>query len=585
MRRWRTAAANWLNGLPVTQDEVFDSASIKNELCVNAKRERQSTMSSLRKLYPKSWRRRRAKSTQSEPILPLTFEDNDVHQEQDKTNDEESVREGKAVLIHMSQETLKSKGERPPVRIIQLPPEPVACLASSRRVNRKDDIHSTLITNEIHTAKYTMINFLPKNIAEQMRRVANVYFVLIVFLQCFPAISNYNPFFAAMPILIIIAITAIKDAVEDWRRHQQDNQVNYSTGLTLNRPSAIEPSQRNTRFQRYLNACREWRDRLVLKLTVLYCKLRKKPIILEGKHRKLDKVPEGIIDWKETFWRDMRVGDIVLLRNNEMIPADMMILSTSEPDGICFVETKNLDGETNLKIRKSPMETEWIKSPEDAFSLMATIEVDLPNSNLYTFNGRMIISKDVPSPIKECHEANRSSSFAGTASLESDLPRQSLSRVTSNYIEPTIVAVNHEGVLLRGCILRNTGFLIGVIVYTGPHTKLMMNSGGTPSKRTRIERQMNPQIILSFALLFIICVSCAIVQSQMGSAAGSAPYYVASFRQGLLTSSTFLGFLTFWSSLILFQTLVPISMYVTVEIVKTIQVAQRNDHIKVINPM
>lgn len=576
MRRWKTIAVNWLNGNPTREDDLLETDSLRNQLQPSSTQNAHERVGARCKLKyhlnPRNWKRK--------PKAPAELVSVDRNYSENTKVNGKQLEETTSLMEFMEEQKTtdneKAIETRPPVRIIQLPPEPIF---AGPAVNKKDDIHSTLVANEIHTAKYTAVNFLPKNVLEQMRRVANIYFVFIVFLQCFPAISNYNPFLAATPIIIIMAITAIKDAVEDWRRHQQDADVNFSIGLALHRPEGVIDVPRDTRYRRSVERMRAWLDATVLMCRRLYCQLRGKPVVLRGRNKKLNSIDKNAIDWRETFWRDMRVGDIIIIRNNEMIPADVMILATSEPDGICFVETKNLDGETNLKIRRSPMETEWIKSPEDAYNLKATIEVDLPNSNLYVFNGRIILAKDVASPIKDFYETHedeegaeldprKATNYSGVLDT-ADKP--SLSRTQSVFVEPTVIPVGNEGILLRGCIVRNTEYVIGVIVYTGPHTKLMLNSGGTPSKRSRIERQMNPQIILNFLFLFIICMSCAIVQSQLGSSAGSAPYYVSAFRQGILTSSAFLGFLTFWSSMILFQTLVPISMYVTVEIVKTIQ--------------
>ena len=594
LRRFKTAAVNWLNGLPIRQDDLFDSTSIKSELRASTAGTRRKSRSVKSKLNPRNWGRSRSASDVLQPPEPPVYSPTNEPgqidkaaraEDEEKKKNKEREREREKEKEKESHHAESELANRPPLRIIQLPPEPAI---RTFHVNKKDETHSALVPNEIHTAKYTVVNFLPKNVLEQMRRVANIYFVFIVILQCFPAIRNYSPIFAAAPILIIMAVTAAKDAIEDWRRHQQDREVNYAVALTLNRPDSVGIVQRDTRYQRITGSVERFWEAFVFGCQTLYCKSLGYPLVRTGRHRVLKELPEGIIDWKETFWRDIRVGDIVLLRNNEMIPADVLILSTSEPEGICFVETKNLDGETNLKIRRSPYELEWIKSPEDAYHLKATLELDLPTSNLYAFKGRIVIDKEIPSPIRndmsELQGKETISSpemveagFGGISENPSDMDlRKSMliTRSESAFVESTIIAVGSEGILLRGCIIRNTEFVIGVIVYTGPDTKLMLNSGGTPSKRTRIERQMNPQIILSFVLLFIICFSCAIVQAQMTSSSRSAPYLYSSFQEGIFKSSAFLGFLTFWSSMILFQTLVPISMYITVEIIKTIQVPE-----------
>lgn len=111
--------------------------------------------------------------------------------------------------------------------------------------------------------------------------------------------------------------------------------------------------------------------------------------------------------------------------------------------------------------------------------------------------------------------------------------------------------ITPDNLLLRGCQIRNTEFVIGVVAYTGPHSKIIMNSGKTPSKRSRIEKQMNPQIILSFALLIVICLTCAIMQGlYIGGSTSQAPYWYTVYKTGAMASPLFTGFLTFWYEII-----------------------------------
>ena len=146
------------------------------------------------------------------------------------------------------------------------------------------------------------------------------------------------------------------------------------------------------------------------------------------------------------------MGDLVLLRENEQVPADIIVLSTSNPDHLCFVETKNLDGETNLKVRKSLKSTCTMTTEEDLEHARFIIDSEAPHANLYSYNGVLKYQA-------------------------ADEWRQE--------------AVTINELLLRGCSLRNTKWVIGLVAFTGADTKIMLNGGDTPSKRSKIEKETN----------------------------------------------------------------------------------------------
>jgi len=139
---------------------------------------------------------------------------------------------------------------------------------------------------------------------------------------------------------------------------------------------------------------------------------------------------------------------LVLLRDNEQVPADIIVLSTSDNDDLCFVETKNLDGETNLKVRRALKATSGINSEEDLEHARFVVDSEPPHANLYTYNG--VLNYSAAIDVK-----------TGTS---------------ENKIEP--ITINE--LLLRGCSLRNTKWIIGLVVFTGADTKIMLNGGDTP---------------------------------------------------------------------------------------------------------
>lgn len=414
---------------------------------------------------------------------------------------------------------------RQKIREIFLPPD----FAAQKRILRElpkatrkakkafTEAHPWTVSNEIHSAKYTILNFLPKNLFEQFRRVANVYFLILIILQAIPIFSNTNVFLAASPLVSILIITAIKDAMEDWKRQKSDRRVNHTISLVLKRGDAaplLEDEEDQQHEHRQGKIKQFFRSASAAALALMNRALFREKIAELTQDE--EEGGEGRNSWQQKYWKDVRVGDILLVKNNESIPADLIVLATSDAQRICYVETKNLDGETNLKIRQAPAATAWIQTADQAASLNAVLQVEPPSTRLYTFSGKMV------------------------------LPVVSQTASTVN-VDAEAIPLTSDNLLLRGCQIRNTEYVIGLVAYTGEHSKIIMNSGNTPSKRSRIERQMNPQIILSFVLLFVICMTCAITQGlYVGGSIANAPYWYTVYKTGPMSSPIFTGFLTFW---------------------------------------
>lgn len=191
----------------------------------------------------------------------------------------------------------------------------------------------------------------------------------------------------------------------------------------------------------------------------------------------------GTAKWERTLWKKLEVGDVVLLREDDQIPADIAVLATSDPDGICYVETKNLDGETNLKPRKGLNATAGISGEEDLDHARFVVDSEPPHANLYLYNGVLRY---------EVREGGGTSEAGG------------------QYVQKTEpVTINQ--ILLRGCTVRNTNWIIGLVVFTGADTKIMLNGGETPSKRSKIEKETNFNVIMNFLILLVMCITTAIV--------------------------------------------------------------------------
>ncbi|KAH6588164.1 hypothetical protein BASA61_006069 [Batrachochytrium salamandrivorans] len=244
-----------------------------------------------------------------------------------------------------------------------------------------ESIQAPFPSNEIRTSKYTVLSFLPHNLFEQFRRFANIFFLLLAILQFFPAYQSINPWVAALPLILVITATCAKDAFEDYRRHTSD--------LALNTQTTLRPAKwRNTNkpFMKPLPTVTSQLSYWVKQICFAFG-IRKLGHVDHDYPRHGQIEPGNALnddqsdhisspvtpspstslpltpshstqnsfqpsDWSKVQWKNIQVGDIIMLQNNEHTPADLVVLASSEPEGLCYAETKNLDGETNLKIRK-----------------------------------------------------------------------------------------------------------------------------------------------------------------------------------------------------------------------------------------
>ncbi|XP_058506471.1 phospholipid-transporting ATPase IA isoform X4 [Solea solea] len=191
---------------------------------------------------------------------------------------------------------------------------------------------------------------------------------------------------------------------------------------------------------------------------------------------------------------------------------------------MCYIETSNLDGETNLKIRQGLPVTADIKDIDSLVRISGRMECESPNRHLYEFVGNIRLDGH------------------------------------------STVPLGPDQILLRGAQLRNTQWIHGVVVYTGHDTKLMQNSTRPPLKLSNVERITNFQILVLFGCLLAISLVCSIGQTIWKYQYGNDAWYMDLNYGGAANFG--LNFLTF---IILFNNLIPISLLVTLEVIKFIQ--------------
>ncbi|XP_067373673.1 phospholipid-transporting ATPase IG isoform X4 [Channa argus] len=320
--------------------------------------------------------------------------------------------------------------------------------------------------NRIVSSKYTVWNFLPKNLFEQFRRIANFYF-LIIFLVQVIVDTPTSPVTSGLPLFFVITVTAIKQGYEDWLRHKADNEVN------------------------------------------------KYPVTVLEDGRRIRKESEKI-----------KVGDVLEVEEDETFPCDLILLQSSRDDDTCFVTTASLDGESNHKTHYTVPDTE-----KDLETLNATIECEQPQPDLYKFVGRMHIYR--------------------------------------NSQDPTVRSLGPENLLLKGATLKNTQKISGVAVYTGMETKMALNYQGKSQKRSAVEKSINAFLLVYLCILLSKALVCTTLKYVWQNKPGQdEPWYNEKTQREKDTYLYLKMFTDFLSFMVLFNFIIPVSMYVTVEMQK-----------------
>lgn len=333
--------------------------------------------------------------------------------------------------------------------------------------------------NLIISCRYTIWNFVPRQLVAQFGKLANFYFLCISILQMIPGLSTTGTFTTIVPLLIFVAISMAKEGYDDIRRHRLDKEEN----------------ERLTK---------------VLKLRVTGD---------DG---------AGIVEWHEKHWREVRVGDAVLLERDSGVPADLVLLHADEPTDTAYVETKGLDGETNLKSKKPlPDISALCQDPDSIANCQNIFVVEDPNLDLYKFDGRVHVNGQ------------------------------------------TLPLTNSE-ILYRGSVLRNTPRAIGLVIYSGEECKIRMNANKNPRvKAPALQGKVNRVVIVVAALVFFMAIILTIGYVIWRPREETRAWYLQS-------ASVPVGHVL-TSFIIMLNTMLPLSLYVSLEIVKVAQMLLMND--------
>ena len=419
--------------------------------------------------------------------------------------------------------------------------------------------------NRISTTKYNFFTFLPKALLYQFIRLANVYFVIIAVIQCIPIISPLGASTAIAPLVFVLTVSLIREAIEDLKRRSLDNEQNS-------------------------NEVETYRDGMWIK------------------------IQSG----------DLQMGEIVRVIKDGVFPSDLLLIDSNLPDGVCFIETGTLDGEKTLKIKSSPNFT------KGKFSKICnncgisesvpsrTLSLQKKNSDLLSINRKNTENKASESKKRQSYKKNKTSNQTKTINVNEDKmvnnntnmnEINNIDNTNNNIItiegiiqcdlpNPSLYMLNGKtnmrlngignefpleakNLLLKGAKLKNTEWVIGIIIYTGHNCKLMKNAKEPIIKMSSVESLLNKLLVAILIVQIFLSISscvCHLLYFKKNKPIIIPSSSLDAETSKLNTWDDYLPFslsvdslLSFFTYLLLLNTMIPISLIITLELVKIVQ--------------
>ncbi|KAG1787260.1 uncharacterized protein HD556DRAFT_1410052 [Suillus plorans] len=331
-----------------------------------------------------------------------------------------------------------------------------------------EKLQSKFPPNLVRNQKYNIFTFFPIVIYEQFKFFFNLYFLLVALSQFVPALKIGFIVTYVAPLAFVLCVTMGKEAYDDYKRNLRDREANSQKYLTLVPSSDSGPHTRS--------------------------------------------VPSS----------SLQVGDLVVLEKNQRVPADMVLLRTSDASGTCFIRTDQLDGETDWKLRVAVPATQKLVNDSELLDLDAEVYADAPIKDIHTFIGTFTI-----------HTPRTHS--------DHDVPMAQV---------PTVEPLSAENVLWSNTVLA-AGSAVGFIVYTGSETRAVMNTSHPETKVGLLDLEINRLAKILCAVTFALSFGLVALNGFRGQ------WYIYVFR-----------------FLILFSSIIPISLRVNLDMGKTVYAQQ-----------
>ncbi|KAI1031793.1 hypothetical protein LB504_000959 [Fusarium proliferatum] len=401
------------------------------------------------------------------------------------------------LILRRKHVTVSTDGRRIPLQL-----EHEAPLIDTRR-------GLAYVSNSIRTSRYTVWDFIPKQLFFQFSRVGNFYFLCVGIPQMIPGLSTTGSYTTILPLLFFVMLTIVKEGYDDYRRYRLDKIENAGFATVLGRED---------KYTGKLRPVNKW-----TKLNPFLTHSTAEP----------HPVPEEEFNglrWVPVRWSEIKVGDIIRLCRDEPIPADLILLHSDGENKLAYIETMALDGETNLKSKQVTPALEGCDTIEGISKCKADFVVENPNPDLYNFDGRVTVSgKTVP--------------------------------LTSNEV------------IYRGSVVRNTNTAIGLVINTGEDCKIRMNANKHPkAKKPALERVVN-KIVVTLATYVVVL--------SVGVSMGYVKWQKSTERHSWYLEQAKVPFYQIIIAfIIMFNNVVPLSLYISLEIVKIGQLLMLNSDIE-----
>ena len=291
---------------------------------------------------------------------------------------------------------------------------------SKRVVGFRDQSYNkTLWSNKEENHKYNILSFFPTVIYNQFKQFGNFFYLSLTLSQFIPELKVGFLFAYLSPLCVVIVVSLLKELSDDINRRIQDLKTN-STKIT-----AIHFYKKNRKSNKEMKRSLKSSSKL-------------------------------------------KIGDIIELKKDERVPADIIVLKTfnESEDNQSFIKTDQLDGETDWKLRKAPGLTQKLKENE-ILVLNGVIQYEPPSKFIYNFEGLLVVKNEEGNIIKE--------------------------------------ALGLENTMWANTVVASQK-VIGIVIYTGKETRARMNSSSPKIKIGILDQELNMVTFYLFCIMLLVAM-------------------------------------------------------------------------------